>query len=65
MLQERFAMKYVSYLRVSTSAQGIDGNGIAAQKKAVDSFADAEAKALKVYDLNCYIVSITCKQSPY
>ncbi len=30
-----------------------------------DSFADAEAKALKVYDLNCYIVSITCKQSPY
>jgi len=30
-----------------------------------ENFADAEAKALKVYDLNCYIISITRKQGPY
>lgn len=30
-----------------------------------ESFADAEAKALKVYDLNCYIISITRKHGSY
>ena len=35
-------MKYVSYLRVSTNKQGLNGLGIEAQRKAVKDLADAQ-----------------------
>ena len=39
-------MKYVSYLRVSTASQGLTGNGIEAQRKAVCDFATAEGSTI-------------------
>jgi DNA invertase Pin-like site-specific DNA recombinase len=42
----RFAMEYVSYLRVSTDQQGEGGNGIAAQRKAISDFAESEGSTI-------------------
>lgn len=39
-------MEYVSYLRVSSASQGIDGNGIEAQRKAVYDFARNEGSTV-------------------
>lgn len=39
-------MEYVSYLRVSTDHQGGAGNGIEAQRKAVEDFAGAEGSRI-------------------
>lgn len=39
-------MKYVSYLRVSRESQGAEGNGIEAQRKAVQEFAAAEGSII-------------------
>lgn len=39
-------MEYVSYLRVSTDAQGATGNGIDAQRKAIADFVAAEGSTI-------------------